>query len=64
MENVLRMYIGGEWKISASGQTRNIINPANGEIIAVATEGNKDDVKLAVKAAKKAFYDDGWIHQQ
>lgn len=61
MKNVLKMYIDGKWKVSTSGQTRNIINPANGEIIAVATEGNKEDVNLAVKAAKRAFYDDGWM---
>lgn len=62
MKDVLKMYINGEWKISTSGQTRNIINPANGEIIAAATEGNKEDVNLAVKAAKRAFYNDEWMN--
>ncbi len=58
--NVQRMYIDGEWVASESGQTREVINPANGEVIAVVTEGTAADVEKAVQAAKTAFYESGW----
>lgn len=56
MENLMKMYIDGEWVASISGETRKIINPANGDIIGICTEGDERDVKKAVKAAKRAFY--------
>ncbi|GED13834.1 aldehyde dehydrogenase family protein [Aneurinibacillus migulanus] len=58
---VLKMFIDGQWVESASGETRNVINPANGEVIAVTTEGTVEDVRKAVAAAKRAFYEDGWM---
>jgi betaine-aldehyde dehydrogenase len=56
---IKRMYINGEWVESISKKIREVINPANGEVIAITTEGNAEDVKLAVKAAKEAFYEKG-----
>jgi betaine-aldehyde dehydrogenase len=58
---VLKMFIDGQWVESSSGETRNVINPANGEVIAVTTEGTEEDVRRAVAAAKRAFYEDGWM---
>jgi betaine-aldehyde dehydrogenase len=58
--SLVSMYIDGQWVESSSGQTRNIINPANGRVIATATEGNAEDVKRAVQAAKNAFYGGWW----
>ena len=52
-------YINGEWIPALSGKTRKILNPANGEVIAETAEGNEEDVKLAVAAAKEAFYGTG-----
>ncbi|MDN4594510.1 aldehyde dehydrogenase family protein [Polycladomyces subterraneus] len=60
MESILKMYIDGKWTASSSGEFRQVINPANGEVIAVVTEGTAKDVKKAVAAAKRAFYEDGW----
>lgn len=60
MESILKMYIDGKWTASSSGEYRQVINPANGEVIAVVTEGTAEDVKKAVAAAKRAFYEDGW----
>ncbi|MBN6187601.1 aldehyde dehydrogenase family protein [Aneurinibacillus sp. BA2021] len=57
----LKMFIDGQWVETASGETRNVINPANGEVIAVTTEGTEEDVRRAVAAAKRAFYEDGWM---
>ena len=56
---IKKMYINGEWVESLSKKTRNVINPANGEVIAVTTEGDAEDVKLAVKSAKESFYGKG-----
>ncbi|GAB7388913.1 aldehyde dehydrogenase family protein [Bacillaceae bacterium] len=58
---VQRMYIDGQWVLSKSNQTRKVINPANGEVIGTVTEGTEEDAKLAVEAARKAFYENGWM---
>lgn len=58
--NIKKMYIDGQWVFSESGETREVINPATEELCALVTEGTREDVKKAVKAAKRAFYKDGW----
>ncbi|NOU74463.1 aldehyde dehydrogenase family protein [Paenibacillus sp. LMG 31458] len=62
--DVKNMYIDGQWMLGSSGKTRNIVNPATEEMIAVVTEGNVDDVKLAIEAAHRAFYEDGWMESK
>jgi betaine-aldehyde dehydrogenase len=57
----LQMVIGGETVDAADGQTFEIVNPANGEVIATAPLGGKADVDRAVEAAQKAFEEPkGW----
>ncbi|CAH0279504.1 Betaine aldehyde dehydrogenase [Peribacillus sp. Bi96] len=56
----LKMYINGEWVNSTSGEKRDVLNPATGEVIATAAEGTREDVDAAVEAAKYAFYEGGW----
>jgi betaine-aldehyde dehydrogenase len=51
----LKMVIGGEPVDAADGQTFEIVNPANGQVIATAPLGGKEDVDRAVKAAQDAF---------
>ena len=58
--NVEKMYINNQWLLSHSGETREIINPATEEIIAVVTEGSISDTKNAIEAAHEAFYANGW----
>ena len=58
---IKKMFIDGEWVLSSSGEVREVINPADEEVIAKVTEGTADDVKKAVAAAKRAFYEDGWM---
>jgi betaine-aldehyde dehydrogenase len=53
--DVLKMFINGEWVTALSARVREIFDPANGERIAVVTEGNEDDTKLAIEAAYEAF---------
>ncbi|WP_196605663.1 aldehyde dehydrogenase family protein [Pectinatus haikarae] len=60
MPEIKKMYIDGEWVPSSSGDTTAIINPATGEQIAVVAKGTRADARSAVKAAKRAFYEDGW----
>ncbi len=60
MSNIEKMYIDGKWVISATGATRRIINPADGSIIGIVTEGGAEDVKKAVKAASRAFEEGSW----
>ena len=54
------LFIGGKWQDSVSGKTFPTINPATGEVICQVAEGDKADVDLAVKAARKAFEDGPW----
>jgi aldehyde dehydrogenase (NAD+) len=54
------MFIGGKWTDSVSGKTFPSINPATGETICHVAEGDKADIDLAVKAARKAFEQGSW----
>lgn len=56
----LKMYIDGKWVDSLSREYRDIINPANGEIIAKAAEGDIEDAKKAIAAAREAFDSGVW----
>lgn len=52
-----KLFINGEFVDAVSGRSFNTINPATGEVIAGIAEGGKEDVDLAVKAARAAFND-------
>ncbi|HZU37166.1 MAG TPA: aldehyde dehydrogenase family protein, partial [Gemmataceae bacterium] len=54
------MLIGGKWVDSVSGKTFPTLNPATGETICQVAEGDKADIDLAVKAARKAFEEGPW----
>jgi aldehyde dehydrogenase (NAD+) len=54
------LLIGGKWLDSVSGKTFPTVNPATGETICQVAEGDKADIDLAVKAARKAFEDGPW----
>ncbi|MEA3464693.1 MAG: aldehyde dehydrogenase family protein, partial [Thermodesulfobacteriota bacterium] len=60
MSRKLQMYIDGTWVDSVSGQTREIINPFDSSVIAVAAEGNRNDAKKAITAARRAFDEGEW----
>ncbi|GAE26864.1 betaine aldehyde dehydrogenase [Halalkalibacter wakoensis JCM 9140] len=55
-----KMFIDGKWIDAISGQTRDIINPFNQEVIATVAEGNEIDTKAAIAAARKAFDQGDW----
>jgi aldehyde dehydrogenase (NAD+) len=54
------LFIGGKWQDSVSGKTFPTLNPATGETICQVAEGDKADVDLAVKAARRAFEQGPW----
>ncbi len=58
--NVVPMYVDGRWKLAADGGTRDLINPANGETIAIVAEGGERDAEEAIRAARKAFDEGPW----
>lgn len=60
LDTVHRMYVDGKWMVSASGETRQVLNPATGEVIGVVTEGTREEARLAIRAARRAFDRDGW----
>ena len=55
MENKKNFYIGGKWVTPNSKEEIKVINPATEEECAVISLGNKEDIDMAVKAAKKAY---------
>ena len=55
-----KMLIGGKWVASQSGKTFETLNPSTGEVICRVAEGDKADIDLAVKAARKAFEAGPW----
>ncbi|HEV8565004.1 MAG TPA: gamma-aminobutyraldehyde dehydrogenase [Actinomycetota bacterium] len=50
-----KMFINGDWADASDGGTRDIINPATGEVLANVAEGTADDANRAVEAAATAF---------
>jgi betaine-aldehyde dehydrogenase len=54
------MYIDGRWTSAQSKATRNIINPADGHVIAEVAEGDREDARLAIAAARQAFDHGPW----
>ena len=59
-DGVYLMYIDGEWAAASDGGTRDLINPANGEVFAKVAEGTKEDAERAIRAAHRAFYEGSW----
>jgi 1-pyrroline dehydrogenase len=55
-----QQFIGGEFVDSASGETIDVENPANAEVIARVPGSGAEDVDRAVNAAAKAF--ETWKH--
>ena len=51
----LQNMIGGEFVAPADGKAEDVVNPANGEVIAHSPLSSEKDVDRAVKAARKAF---------
>ena len=55
-----KLFIGGRSVDAVSGKTFDTLDPSTGEVICRVAEGDKADVDLAVKAARKAFESGPW----
>ncbi|KAJ8749824.1 hypothetical protein K2173_013227 [Erythroxylum novogranatense] len=55
-----KLFINGEFVESVSGQTFETIDPRSGDVIARVAEGDKQDIDLAVQAARHAFDSGPW----
>src|SRR3954447_3700059 len=51
-------FIDGESVAAAKGATMDVVNPADGQVMAQAPDSGSEDVERAVRAARAAF--DGW----
>jgi betaine-aldehyde dehydrogenase len=49
------LYIDGKWQASITGQTRDVISPADGHLVATVAEAGLEDVEQALASARKAF---------
>ncbi|MDQ0189591.1 aldehyde dehydrogenase family protein [Alicyclobacillus cycloheptanicus] len=57
------LFIGGKWTPAQSGETFDVINPATGQVVAKVAKAGKEDVDLAVQAARKTFDSGAWSRQ-
>ena len=55
-----RLLIDGKWVEAKTGKSFKTYNPATEELLAEIPEGGKEDIDLAVKAARKSFEDGRW----
>jgi betaine-aldehyde dehydrogenase len=53
-------YINGRWTAARSGATREVLNPANNEVIGMVTDSDAADVEAAIDAARAAFDEGPW----
>jgi acyl-CoA reductase-like NAD-dependent aldehyde dehydrogenase len=52
------MFVDGSWRPSASGETFDATSPVTGEVIGFVPQGDRDDARSAISAARAAA--DGW----
>jgi len=50
-----QLFINNEFVNAKNGATHDVINPANGEVLATIQSADADDVDVAVRAARDAF---------
>jgi aldehyde dehydrogenase (NAD+) len=60
MPDAYKLIIGGDLVDASSGETFESVDPSTGETFAEVAKGGKDDVELAVGAARTAFDDGPW----
>lgn len=57
---MIDLFIDGKRVKSTSGQTRDVIHPANGKVVAVTQEATVEDVENAIKVARRSFDSGIW----
>ena len=48
-------FINGKWQKSSSGESYDVVNPANEEVIGKASKADQSDIKAALKSAEKGL---------
>ncbi len=54
------LFIAGRWQAARSGETFDVVDPANARVFAQAASGGAADIDVAVQAARKAFESGPW----
>ncbi|MFB0833598.1 aldehyde dehydrogenase family protein [Arthrobacter halodurans] len=54
------LYIDGAWVAARSGDTREIVCPADGAVVATVSEAGREDTERAIAAARAAFDSGVW----
>lgn len=60
LEGEKELFINGECAPSVSGKKFEVVNPSTEEVLARVSEAQKEDIDLAVKAARQAFEEGEW----
>ncbi len=60
MGQIYLNYINGEWVKAGKGETQEIRNPANGQVLAEVPRCDASDVRAAIDAARDAFDKGPW----
>jgi len=55
-----KLLIDGKQIDASSGKVRQLMNPANGNLLAEVAEAGVEDMNLAVEVAHRAFYEGPW----
>ncbi|HJV95597.1 MAG TPA: aldehyde dehydrogenase family protein, partial [Albitalea sp.] len=55
-----QLFIGGHWRVAASGETVTLENPSDGSVLAQVARGMSADIDAAVAAARRALDDGEW----
>ncbi len=50
-----RLFIGGQWSEESSGETREVINPANDAVVALVCRANESDLDRALETSEAGF---------
>ncbi|MEU6682101.1 aldehyde dehydrogenase family protein [Streptomyces sp. NPDC046832] len=54
------LYIDGEWTQAAAGGRRDVVNPYDASVVTTVDDADATDVDRAVRAARRAFAEEGW----
>lgn len=54
------LYIDGTWRAARAGATRDIVDPLDQRVVRSVAEGDADDARDAIAAARRAFDDTDW----
>ena len=53
-------FIDGVWQDAVAGATREVVDPLDGSVVRSVAEGDEQDARLAIAAARRAFDQGDW----